>query len=275
MVIDFTEDQIERYSRQIILPQVGGEGLTKIRQASVAVVGAGGLGSPVLLYLAAAGVGTIGVIDYDVVDLSNLSRQIIHTTADLGKDKTQSAAEKLKQLNPEVNVVEITQQVNSANVAEIIGDYDVVVDGSDNFASRFLINDACFFGHKPLIHGAILRFGGQVTTIVSGDGPCYRCVFVEPPPEGEIPNCQQAGVIGAIAGIVGSIQAAETIKVILKKDSILKGRMLIIDAMDMVFRQVSVKRDPNCHLCGKHPTITKLSDYRQICLSDRLEKGAK
>ena len=268
---DFTEDQIERYSRHIILPEVGGKGQKKINQARVVVLGAGGLGSPASLYLAAAGVGTLGIVDDDKVDLSNLSRQILHNTTDIGKPKTTSAREKLTKINPDVKLNTYEERINSENILEIIKSYDIIVDGTDNFPTRFLVNDACFFAKKPLIHGAIIRFEGQVTTIFPGKS-CYRCVFREPPPPGAVPNCQQAGVIGAIAGIVGTIQAAEAIKLILGAGHGLAGRLLTIDALDMKFREVKIRKDPSCPLCGENRTITELSDYQEACV---VEPSAK
>lgn len=261
----YSEEWIERYSRHIILPEVGGKGQEKLNNSKVLVIGAGGLGSPVALYLAAAGVGTIGVVDNDVVDLSNLQRQILHTTKDLGRPKTDSAQEKLVALNPDVKVNTYHELVNSTNIMEMIADYDVIVDGTDNFPTRFLVNDACVLANKPLVHGAILRFDGQVFTIVPGEGPCYRCIFEQPPPPGTVPNCSQAGILGAIAGIVGAIQATEVLKLIIGQGQTLKGRLLVMDALDMTFREVKIRRNAACPICGDNPTITKLIDYEWVC----------
>jgi len=261
----YSEEWVERYSRHILLPEVGGKGQEKIGKAKVLVLGAGGLGSPAALYLAAAGVGTIGIVDNDVVDLSNLQRQILHGTADINRPKTESAAESLSDLNPMVNIVAHKMMVNSSNILELFEGYDVVVDGTDNFPTRFLVNDACYMLKKPLVHGAILRFDGQAFTIVPGQGPCYRCIFPEPPPPGLVPNCSQAGILGAVAGIIGSIQAAEALKVILGVGKNLVGRLLIMDALEMTFRETRVRPDPACPLCGEHPTITELIDYEWVC----------
>lgn len=261
----YSEEWVERYSRHILLPEVGGKGQEKIGKAKVLVLGAGGLGSPAALYLAAAGVGTIGIVDNDVVDLSNLQRQILHGTADIGRPKVESATARLSDLNPMVKIESHKMLVNSANILELFAEYDVVVDGTDNFPTRFLVNDACYMLKKPLVHGAILRFDGQAFTIVPGDGPCYRCIFPEPPPPGLVPNCSQAGILGAVAGIIGSIQAAEALKVVLGVGKNLVGRLLIMDALEMTFRETRVRRDPACPLCGEHPSITELVDYEWVC----------
>ncbi|MBE0478407.1 molybdopterin-synthase adenylyltransferase MoeB [Candidatus Aerophobetes bacterium] len=261
----FSEEQIERYSRQIILPQVGGRGQRKIRQASVLIVGAGGLGSPCAFYLGAAGVGKIGLVDSDEVELSNLSRQILHFSPDVGREKVYSAKEKLNKLNPDVEVVAYSEKVSSENIMSLINDYDIVVDGSDNFPTRYLVNDACVMTNKPLSHGAILQFNGQIFTILPGKGPCYRCLFAEPPPPGEIPNCQQAGVIGAVAGVVGAIQANEVLKIILNQGKLLVGHLLIIDLLGMEFRKVKISKNKDCAMCGDSPSIKNLIDYEQFC----------
>lgn len=266
---NFTEEEIERYSRHIILPEIGGKGQEKICSAKVLVLGAGGLGSPAAFYLAAAGVGTLGILDSDDVELSNLQRQILHTSTDVGKPKTASAQEKLKALNPGTKIIIYNFRMSSGNIFELIKDYDVILDGTDNFPARFLVNDACFMAGKPLVHGAILRFDGQVTTIIPGGGPCYRCIFREPPPLGAVPNCQQAGVLGGVAGTIGTLQATEALKIILGKGNILKGRLLIYDALEMAFREVKVRRDPNCPLCSENPAITELKDYEEVCERDR------
>ena len=259
--MDFTEDQILRYSRHILLPEVGGEGQEKILNAKVVLVGAGGLGSPVGYYLAAAGVGTIGVIDNDRVEISNLQRQIAHNTSRLGLLKVDSAKATFEALNPDVNVVGIKERMNKDNIMDFMREYDIVVDGSDNFPTRYLVNDACVLLKKPLVSGAILKFEGQVTTIVPGEGHCYRCLFEEMPPAGLVPSCQEAGVIGAIPGVVGSLQAIEVFKLILGKGDVLKNTLLIYDALKTTFRRVKVPKNPECPVCGDHPTITELQDY--------------
>jgi len=262
---EFTEDQILRYSRHIIMKEVGGKGQEKIAAARVLCIGAGGLGSPVSYYLAAAGVGALGIVDSDVVDLSNLQRQILHRTADVGRPKVQSATEKLTALNPDVTVVPHSLRLNSTNILDLIKKYDIVVDGTDNFPTRFLINDACVMAKKPLVHGGILRFEGQLTTIVPNEGPCYRCLFSEPPPPGFVPSCQEAGVLGAIAGVIGTLQATEVLKLILGVGQPLIGHLLSIDLLTMEFRKVRIPKDRNCALCGEHPTITELFDYEEAC----------
>ncbi len=229
------------------------------------MLGAGGLGSPVALYLAAAGVGTLGIADNDVVDLSNLQRQVIHHTSDIDRPKVESAAEKLHAINPDITIRPYQQMVDSSNIMDIIKEYDIVVDGTDNFPTRFLVNDACYFAKKPLVHGAILRFDGQAFTIVPGEGPCYRCIFREPPPAGSVPNCSQAGILGSVAGIIGTIQATEVLKLILGQGKTLTGRLLIMDALDMTFRQTKIRKDPDCPLCGENPSVTELIDYAWVC----------
>jgi adenylyltransferase/sulfurtransferase len=263
--IAFTEEQIERYSRQIILPEVGGVGQRKLLAARVLVIGAGGLGSPVGLYLAAAGVGRIGIVDSDCVDLSNLQRQILHATADVGREKCVSAKQTMESINPDVAVVPYPLRLTSANILDIISDYDVVVDGSDNFPTRYLVNDACVLAGKPLSHAGILRFEGQATTIIPGVGPCYRCLYPEPPPPGLMPSCQEAGVLGATAGMMGAIQVTEVLKLILGIGDGLVGRILVYDGLTMSFRTVRVERDPCCAICGDSPTITQLIDYEDFC----------
>lgn len=261
----YSEEWIERYSRHIILPEVGGKGQEKLNDAKVLVIGAGGLGSPVSLYLAAAGIGTIGIVDNDAVDLSNLQRQIVHFTKDIGHPKVESAKEKLTAINPDLKVNTYQEFVNSGNIMDIIADYDVIVDGTDNFPTRFLVNDACVFAGKPLVHGAILRFDGQAFTIIPNEGPCYRCIFEQPPPPGTVPNCSQAGILGAIAGIIGTVQATEALKIILGKGRTLMGRLLVVDALDMTFREVKIRRNSACPICGDNPTITELIDYEWVC----------
>lgn len=264
-MFDFSEDQIRRYSRHIILPQVGGKGQRKLLQSKVIIIGAGGLGSPAALYLAAAGVGTLGLVDDDVVDLSNLQRQIIHFTSDLKSPKTDSAAQKLKNLNPDVNVIQHSFRLDSGNILDVLQPYDVVLDATDNFPTRFLINDACVMAKKPLVHAGIFRFEGQCFTIKPGEGPCYRCIFPEPPPAGLVPSCQEAGILGCVAGVLGTIQATEAVKVILAIGEPLVGKLLTFDALEMSFRRISIPRDKDCAVCGDHPTITELLDYQQTC----------
>lgn len=261
----FSEDEIVRYSRHIILPEVGGKGQKKLREAKVFVVGAGGLGSPSAFYLAAAGVGTLGVLDSDTVDLSNLQRQILHRTEDLGRPKTESALRTLTAINPNVKVVTFQTRLDASNVMDYVKDFDVVVDGVDNFPTRYLVNDACVFMGKPLVEAGILRFDGMAMTIRPGAGPCYRCVFPEPPPPGMVPSCQEAGVIGAVAGIMGVIQALEAVKLITGAGETLTGRLLIFDALETRFREVKANRDPACPVCGENPTIKELVEYDLSC----------
>jgi molybdopterin-synthase adenylyltransferase len=256
----FTEEQIERYSRHIILKEVGGKGQKKLLAGKVLIIGAGGLGSPVALYLAAAGVGTIGIADADVVDLSNLQRQVIHHTSDIGKPKVLSAKEKMEAINPDVKVNVYQTWINAENILDIIKDYDFVVDGTDNFAAKFLINDACVLAGKPYSHGGILHFIGQTMTVKPGTSPCYRCVFPAPPPPDSIPSCSQAGVIGVLPGVIGSIQATEAVKFLIGVGELLTGRLLIYDAEGMDFRNVKLKRNPRCPVCGENPSILELKD---------------
>lgn len=263
----FTEDEVVRYSRHIILPEVGGKGQKRLGESNVLVVGAGGLGSPAALYLAAAGVGLIGLVDSDVVDLSNLQRQILHNTLDLGRPKVDSARDTLESLNPLVRVKTYHTLLSADNVLDIINDedYDVVVDGVDNFPARYLLNDACVLSNKPLVEAGILRFNGMAMTILPGRGPCYRCVFPEPPPEGTIPSCAQAGVIGSLAGTIGVIQATEAIKLVLGIGKPLVGRVLTYDALAGSFQTLEWERDPGCAVCGENPTITDLVEYELAC----------
>lgn len=264
-MIGFREDQIERYSRHIILPEVGGAGQRALLEAKVLLIGAGGLGSPVGLYLAAAGVGKLGVVDSDNVELSNLQRQVLHRTADLGRPKCLSAKETMEALNPDVEVVPHHVRLTADNALDIISGYDVVADGSDNFATRFLVNDACVMAGKPLSHAGILRFEGQVTTILPGRGPCYRCLYPQPPPPGMVPSCQEAGILGATAGVVGLIQATEVLKLILGIGEPLAGRLLLFNGLEMTFKEVRIARDPGCAVCGDRPVITSLVDYEDVC----------
>ena len=261
--MNFTDEQITRYSRHILLPEVGGKGQKKLAQARVLVVGVGGLGSPAILYLAAAGIGTIGIIDDDTVDLSNLQRQVIHHTEDLGRLKVLSAQDKVKALNPDVTVVPIEKRLDANNAIDILKDYDIVIDGADNFPTKFLINDACFFARRPLVHGAILRFEGRAFTILPGKTACYRCVFKAPPPAGIVPSCQEAGVIGVLAGVIGTIQATEVLKLVIGIGTPLTNRLLDYDAKTSRFRQINVSKRPDCPLCGEQPAICELTETEQ------------
>jgi adenylyltransferase/sulfurtransferase len=249
----------------LLLPEVGEEGQRRLKAARVLCVGTGGLGSPLALYLAAAGVGTLGLVDFDVVDVSNLQRQIIHSTADIGRKKLDSAAEKLKALNPSLNVVKHETLLSSANALEILKDYDVVADGTDNFPTRYLVNDACVLLGKPNAYGSIFRFEGQASVFATAEGPCYRCLYPEPPPPGLVPSCAEGGVLGILPGLVGVIQATEVIKLILGKGTPLIGRLLLVDALNMRFRELKLRKNPECPVCGEHPTVTKLIDYQQFC----------
>ena len=264
----FSPDELERYSRHIILKEVGVKGQKKLCAAKVLIIGAGGLGAPAALYLGAAGVGTIGIVDADEAELSNLQRQVIHGTSDIGKPKVESAAETLHDINPGVNVVTYREFVDSSNIADLIKDYDFVIDGVDNFPTKFLINDACVMGHKPFVHAGIIRFKGQLMTYVPGEGPCYRCVFHDMPPKDAVPTCKQAGVIGAIAGVIGCLEALEAIKYICGIGELLTGKLLTFDALKGDFRTIKLPpRDSNCPVCGDHPTITELIDYEQPACS--------
>ena len=259
----FTNEQLERYSRHIILQEVGVKGQKKLLNASVLIIGAGGLGAPTALYLAAAGVGTIGIVDADEVDLSNLQRQVIHTTNDVGKAKVKSAAETMEAINPDVTVKTYRTFVDSSNIMDLIKDYDFIIDGTDNFPAKFLINDACVMAEKPFSHAGIIRFKGQLMTYVPGEGPCYRCVFKNPPPKDAVPTCKQAGVIGAMGGVIGSLQAMEAIKYIIGKGDLLTGKLLTYDALKMEFHTIKLPKDDHCAVCGDEPTITELIDYEQ------------
>ena len=263
-------EEVMRYSRHIIMPQVGPVGQRKLRNAKVLVIGAGGLGSPVAIYMALAGVGTIGIVDFDVVDLSNLQRQLLHQTPDVGTSKVQSGIESLQRANPHVTVRTYNTPITSENAEEIIADYDIVVNGADNFATRYLVNDAVYLAGKTLVDGSILLFDGQATVYKPGHG-CYRCLYPAPPPPGLVPSCAEAGVLGAITGIIGSIQATEVFKQILDIGDPLIGRLLLVDALTMEFRTMKVRRDPNCPLCGDNPTVTELIDYDQFCGTPPLE----
>lgn len=264
--MSLNQKQLLRYSRQTMLPEVGIDGQKKIQAARVLCVGVGGLGSPAALYLAAAGVGTLGVADFDKVDVTNLQRQILHSTADIGRLKVESASERLLALNPAVHVVPYPGKLTSTNALRIVASYDVVVDGTDNFAARYLINDACVFLGKPYVYGSVFRFEGQASVLAPHlEAPCYRCLFPEPPPPGAAPNCAEAGVLGVLPGLVGMIQATETLKLLLGIGSPLLNRLLQVDALEMSFRHLRVKRDLNCPICGTNPTITRLMDYDRSC----------
>ena len=259
-----TPRQVQRYSRHIIMPDVGSVGQRKLLGSSVLIVGAGGLGSPIALYLAVAGVGTIGIVDFDTVDLSNLQRQILHQESDIGRPKVESAKETLMSYNPDLNVILHEEPITSDNAMDIIPNYDVIVNGADNFQARYLVNDASYLAGQPLVDGSILLFDGQASTYIPGNG-CYRCIFPEPPPPGEVPSCAEAGVLGALPGMIGTIQATEVIKVLLDIGEPLSGRLLIIDALSMDFRVLKVRRNVDCPLCGDNPTVTELIDYDAFC----------
>ena len=261
---ELSRDELLRYSRHLVLPGLGLDGQRKLKEARVLVIGAGGLGAPAALYLAAAGVGTIGLVDPDLVDLTNLQRQIIHGTAAVGTSKVESARVRLADLNPHVNVETIPALLTSANARELCRRFDVIIDGSDNFPTRYLVNDACVLEHKPLVYGSIFRFDGQVSLFAPG-GPCYRCLFADPPPAGLVPNCAEGGVVGALPGVVGSLQALEAIKLILGAGESLAGRLLLFDGLRMTFREVTLRKDPECPVCGEHPTVTALIDYERFC----------
>jgi sulfur-carrier protein adenylyltransferase/sulfurtransferase len=263
--VTLNADEIKRYSRHLILPEVGMEGQKKLKAARVLCIGAGGLGSPVAMYLAAAGVGTIGIVDFDVVDFSNLQRQILHGTPDVGRPKLQSAADRLQALNPNVKVELYDTALTSENALQLFKDYDVIVDGTDNFPTRYLVNDACVILGKPNAYGSIFRFEGQASVFGTKEGPCYRCLYPEPPPPGLVPSCAEGGVLGVLPGIVGCIQANETLKLILGVGEPLVGRFLVFDALRMKFRELKLRKDPDCPVCGTHPTVTALIDYEQFC----------
>ena len=273
---DLTVDEVRRYSRHLIIPDVGKTGQRRLKNAKVLVVGAGGLGSPALLYLAAAGVGTLGVIDFDVVDESNLQRQIIHGQSDIGRPKAVSAMESIREVNPLVNVVLHEERLDSDNAMQIFEPYDLIVDGTDNFATRYLVNDACVLLGKPYVWGSIYRFDGQASVFWAEHGPCYRCLYPEPPPPGMVPSCAEGGVLGVLCASIGSIQVNEAIKLLVGIGEPLVGRLMIYDALDMTYRQVKVRKDPECPVCGKNPTITELIDYEEFCgtVSEDAQKAA-
>jgi adenylyltransferase/sulfurtransferase len=260
-----SNEEILRYSRHLIMPEVGMEGQLKLKAARVLCIGAGGLGSPLALYLGAAGVGTLGIVDFDVVDYTNLQRQIIHSTADVGRKKLDSAADKLKAINPFVNVRKIETRLSSENALELFRDFDIIADGTDNFPTRYLVNDASVITGKPNVYGSIFRFEGQASVFATREGPCYRCLYPEPPPPGLVPSCAEGGVLGILPGLVGVIQATEVVKLILGIGDPLIGRLLLVDALGMKFRELKLRKNPECPVCGKNPSITKLVDYEEFC----------
>jgi adenylyltransferase/sulfurtransferase len=260
-----SKQEILRYSRHLIMPEVGMEGQLKLKKAKVLCIGTGGLGAPLGLYLAAAGVGRIGLVDFDTVDFTNLQRQVLFGTSDVGRPKITAAADRLRNLNPEIQIDAYETQLTSENALELFQDYDIIVDGTDNFPTRYLVNDACVILGKPNVYGSIFRFEGQITVFGYPDGPCYRCLYPEPPPPGLVPSCAEGGVLGVLPGIVGTIQAAETLKLIIGKGQPLVGRLLLFDALAMKFRELKLRKNPECPVCGEHPTVTKLIDYVQFC----------
>jgi adenylyltransferase/sulfurtransferase len=264
-VAALSKDEVLRYSRHLIMPEVGMEGQQKLKAARVLCIGTGGLGSPLALYLAAAGVGTLGLVDFDVVDFTNLQRQIIHFTKDVGRPKLDSAKEKIAAINPFVEVKTFETRLTSDNALKIFSGFDIIVDGTDNFPTRFLVNDACVFTGKPNVYGSIFRFEGQASVFATKDGPCYRCLYPEPPPPGLVPSCAEGGVLGILPGLVGLIQATEAIKLILGTGEPLIGRLLLVDALGMHFRELKLRKNPDCVVCGKNPSVTKLIDYEEFC----------
>ena len=260
-----SNEEVLRYSRHLIMPEVGMEGQLKLKAAKVLCIGAGGLGSPLALYLGAAGVGTLGVVDFDVVDFTNLQRQIIHSTSDVGRKKLESAAEKIKAINPFVTIRPFDTKLTSENALRFFRDFDIIVDGTDNFPTRYLVNDACVLTGKPNVYGSIFRFEGQVSVFATKQGPCYRCLYPEPPPPGLVPSCAEGGVLGILPGLVGVMQATEAIKLILGKGEPLIGRLLLVDALGMRFRELKLRKNPDCPVCSTHPTVTKLIDYNEFC----------
>ena len=260
-----SKEEVLRYSRHLIMPEVGMEGQLKLKQARVLCIGTGGLGAPLGLYLAAAGVGQIGLVDFDVVDFTNLQRQVLFGTSDVGRPKITAAADRLRNLNPEIRIDAIEERLSSENALELFRDYDIIVDGTDNFPTRYLVNDACVLLGKPNVYGSIFRFEGQITVFGYPDGPCYRCLYPEPPPPGLVPSCAEGGVLGVLPGIVGTIQAAETLKLIIGKGQPLVGRLLLFDALGMKFRELKLRKNPDCPVCGENRTLTKLIDYAEFC----------
>ena len=263
--VELSNEEIARYSRHLIMPEVALEGQKKLKSARVLIIGAGGLGSPLALYLAAAGIGTLGIVDFDVVDESNLQRQIIHGTSDVGRKKMESARDRIEDINPNVEVETYEEALSSENALEIFADYDVIVDGTDNFPTRYLVNDACVLLNKPNVYGSIFRFEGQASVFYAEEGPCYRCLYPEPPPPGLVPSCAEGGVLGILPGAIGTIQATETAKLLLGIGEPLIGRLLLYDALNMRFREMKLRKDPNCPVCGENPTVTELIDYQEFC----------
>jgi len=263
--VTLSKEEVMRYSRHLIMPEVGMDGQLKLKQAKVLCIGTGGLGAPLGLYLAAAGVGRIGLVDFDVVDSTNLQRQVLFGTSDVGRPKITAAADRLRNLNPDIRIDTFETHLSSDNALDIMKDYDIVVDGTDNFPTRYLVNDACVMLGKPNVYGSIFRFEGQITIFGYPDGPCYRCLYPEPPPPGLVPSCAEGGVLGVLPGIVGTIQAAETLKLIIGKGDPLVGRLLLFDALAMKFRELKLRKNPDCPVCGTHPTVTKLIDYAEFC----------
>ena len=263
--VQLTKEEILRYSRHLIMPEVGMDGQLRLKQAKVLCIGAGGLGSPLALYLAAAGIGKLGIVDFDVVDFTNLQRQVIHDTDDVGRPKLASARDTISDINPNVEVETYETRLTSENALEIFRDYDIIADGTDNFPTRYLVNDACVLLGKPNVYGSIFRFEGQASVFYAKEGPCYRCLYPEPPPAGLVPSCAEGGVLGVLPGIVGCVQALEAIKLIIGKGQSLIGRLLLFDALNMKFRELKLRKNPDCPLCGTHPTITALIDYEQFC----------
>src|SRR6058998_2263293 len=264
-IATLNNDEILRYSRHLIMPEVGMEGQQKLKAARVLCIGAGGLGSPLALYLAAAGVGTLGIVDFDVVDYTNLQRQIIHSTADVGRKKLDSAAEKLKAINPFLNIRKFETRLSSDNALELFREYEIIADGTDNFPTRYLVNDACVLTGKPNVYASIFRFEGQASVFWAEKGPCYRCLYTEPPPPGLVPSCAEGGVLGILPGLLGVIQATETIKLVLGSGDSLVGRLLLVDALSMRFRELKLRKNPDCVVCGPNPTVTRLIDYEAFC----------
>ena len=263
--VELSNDEISRYSRHLIMPEVALDGQKQLKQAKVLTVGTGGLGSPLALYLAAAGIGTIGIVDFDVVDKSNLQRQILHGTSDVGRPKVESARDRIQDINPNVNVVVHEEALTSENALDILKDYDVIVDGTDNFPTRYLVNDACVLLGKPNVYGSIFRFEGQASVFYAEEGPCYRCLYPEPPPPGLVPSCAEGGVLGILPGAIGVVQATETVKLILGIGEPLVGRLMLYDALEMNFREMKLRKNPDCPVCGENPSVTELIDYQEFC----------
>jgi sulfur-carrier protein adenylyltransferase/sulfurtransferase len=274
---DLTVDEVRRYSRHLIVPDVAMDGQKRLKNAKVLCVGAGGLGSPALMYLAAAGVGTLGIVDFDVVDESNLQRQVIHGQSDIGRSKAESAKESVQEINPLVEVVLHTERLDSSNAMEIFAPYDLIIDGTDNFATRYLVNDACVLLGKPYIWGSIFRFDGQASVFWAEHGPCYRCLYPEPPPPGMVPSCAEGGVLGVLCATIGSVQVNEALKLLMGIGDPMVGRLLVYDALELSFREIAVRKDPNCPVCGDNPTVTELIDYEAFCgtVSDEAAEAAK